>query len=39
VDADGSSFAIGDLALFSALEDEPPATVALDTETVAMGAS
>jgi hypothetical protein len=38
VDADGSHFAKGDLALFSALEAEAPATVALDSETVAMGA-
>jgi hypothetical protein len=38
VDAAGSLFATGDLACFSAFEDEAPATVALDSETVAMGA-
>jgi hypothetical protein len=38
VDVNGSPFTPGDLAFFSALEPEAPTTVALDTESVAMGA-
>ncbi|KAF3390312.1 hypothetical protein F1880_009099 [Penicillium rolfsii] len=38
VDADGASFAVGELAFFSVFEAEAPATVAFDTETVAMRA-
>lgn len=38
VNAGDPPFTPGDLALFSAVEAEAPATVALDAEAVAMGA-